>query len=367
MYEQNNMNRSKELSRDEVASLQLELDEVRAEVVADLGSRDARYIRRVVRLQRYAALAGRIALFFGFNPITWPLGVLLLGVAKIIENMEIAHNVMHGQYDWMNDPKLNTKNYEWDNVCTSANWRHTHNYKHHTYTNILGKDDDIGYDVIRITPEQRWSPATFFQPLYAVALGVLFQWGVAIQNLRLGRYFGKGRKPLSELSKRGGPAGRKIVFQLFKDYLLFPILSGPNFLGTLAGNMAANVIRNLWTWAIIFCGHFPSGARIYTQAETANETRGDWYVRQINGSANLSGSSWFYFMSGHLSHQIEHHLFPDIPAHRYPEIALKVEAICHRYGQHYNCAPFVRQFATVWGKMLRYSLPGRHSYLSTPS
>ncbi len=361
------MNTSRTLNRDEVAALQAELDQVRAEVVADLGDKDARYIRRVIRVQRYSALAGRIALFFGFNPITWPLGVFMLSVAKILENMEIGHNVMHGQYDWMHDPKLNSQTYEWDNVGTSDDWRHTHNYKHHTYTNILGKDEDLGYDVIRITPEQRWTPATLFQPLYALTLGTLFQWGVAIQNLRLGRYFGKRRKPLSELSERGAPAGRKMLRQLFKDYLFFPLLSGPNFLGTLAGNLVANVVRNLWTWAIIFCGHFPAGARVYTQQETANETRGDWYLRQLNGSANFSGATWFHIMSGHLSHQIEHHMFPDIPAHRYREMAPKVQDICERYGQQYNTASFPHQFATVWGKILRYSLPGPEPRLPQPA
>ena len=58
------------------------------------------------------------------------------------------------------------------------------------------------------------------------------------------------------------------------------------------------------------------------------ESRGHWYMRQIRGSSNLKGSEALHILSGHLSHQIEHHLFPDIPARRYRQMAPKVEAVC---------------------------------------
>ena len=76
----------------------------------------------------------------------WVLGVALLGLGKILENMELGHNVMHGQYDWMNDPELRGTRYEWDIAGPSDFWRHTHNHIHHSYTNVLGKDDDVGGD-----------------------------------------------------------------------------------------------------------------------------------------------------------------------------------------------------------------------------
>ena len=82
---------------------------------------------------------------------------------------------------------------------------------------------------------------------------------------------------------------------------------------------------------IIFCGHFPDGVEEFSEAEVENETRGGWYLRQMLGSANLTGGKLFHILSGNLSHQIEHHLFPDIPAHRYAEIAVEVREICERY------------------------------------
>ena len=84
-----------------------------------------------------------------------------LSLSKILDNMEIGHNVMHGQYDWMRDPALNSKMFEWDTACPGDQWRHSHNYMHHTYTNILGKDRDIGYGVLRMDESQKWNPTTW--------------------------------------------------------------------------------------------------------------------------------------------------------------------------------------------------------------
>ena len=142
---------------------------------------------------------------------------------------------------------------------------------------------------------------------------------------------------------------------MLKDYVVFPALVGPGAPFVLAGNLT----RNLWSFMIIFCGHFPAGVEEFSEEEVENETRGGWYLRQMLGSANLTGSRLFHLLSGNLSHQIEHHLFPDIPAHRYAEIATEVRAICERYGLPYNTGPLHKQFGSVVKKICRLALPGR--------
>jgi linoleoyl-CoA desaturase len=117
------------------------------------------------------------------------------------------------------------------------------------------------------------------------------------------------------------------------------------------------VVRNVWAYSIIFCGHFPSGVQSFSEDETAEETRGEWYVRQLLGSANISGSPLFHIMSGNLSHQIEHHLFPDLPAHRYPELAPRVRELCEQYGLPYNSRGLTAQVASVWKKIFTFALP----------
>ena len=87
------------------------------------------------------------------------------------------------------------------------------------------------------------------------------------------------------------------------------------------------------------CGHFPEGVETFERKSIPdNETRGEWYLRQMLGSANISGSKAMHLMSGNLSHQIEHHLFPDLPSNRYAEIAPKVQALFEKYDLNYHPA-----------------------------
>ncbi|MEQ6900088.1 acyl-CoA desaturase [Nocardioides sp. YIM 152588] len=331
-----------------------ELDAIRRRILADLGEEDAAYIRGVVRAQRRFEVAGR-ALFY--LPPAWPLAVASLSISKILDNMEIGHNVLHGQYDWMGDPGLNSRMFDWDNVCPGEQWKYSHNYIHHTFTNIVGKDRDVGYGILRMDPAQKWHPYYLGNPVYALALMLLFEWGVALHDLEVENIVA-GRRSLADNKPLYPGLLRKIRRQAVKDYLLFPALTGPLAPLTLAGNATANLVRNVWAFNIIFCGHFPAGVASFSVEETEEETRGQWYLRQLLGSANISGGPLLHLMSGNLSHQIEHHLFPDLPARRYPEVAAEVREICERYGLAYNTGPLHRQLLSVAKKICRYALPG---------
>ncbi|RJO77586.1 acyl-CoA desaturase [Nocardia panacis] len=346
------------LSAEDVEELGRALDDLRERVLADLGARDREYIYSIIKAQRGFEIAGRGLLYLGLFPPFWLAGVAALSVSKILDNMEIGHNVMHGQYDWMRERGLNSRVFEWDNVCPSDQWRHSHNYMHHTYTNIHGRDRDIGYGILRIDENQKWHPYYLGNPIYAVALMLLFEWGVMLHDLEVDNIL-QGKRDWSEVKGLLKGQWRKAGRQVLKDYLVFPLLSGPLFVSTLAGNAAANLVRNIWAYSIIFCGHFPAGVQTFTEAETAEETRGEWYVRQMLGSANISGSKLFHIMSGNLSHQIEHHLFPDLPANRYPELAPLVRGLCEKYGLPYNTGPLRKQIGSVWGKIFRLALPPR--------
>jgi NADPH-dependent stearoyl-CoA 9-desaturase len=344
------------LSEVEVDALGRELDAIRTRVVADLGERDARYIHAVVAAQARAELSGRALLFLPWLPPLWLGGVGLLSLAKILDNMEIGHNVMHGQYDFLHEPALDGRTYEWDTACPADQWRHSHNYVHHAHTNVIGQDRDIGYALLRVTEEQPWHPGHLAQPVAALLLALLFQWGVALHDLEVDRV-ARGEKPLAEAGAQAVGVWRKARRQLLKDYLLFPALSGPFFLTTLVGNALANLTRNVWAFTVIFCGHFPEGAATFSADATQDDTRGRWYLRQLLGSANFEGGPLLRLLSGNLNHQIEHHLFPDLPAHRYAEIAVEVRTICARYGLPYNTGSLAAQFGSVVTKILRYALP----------
>ena len=336
-----------------------ELDAIRDELMADRGERDAAYIRKVVKVQRGLEGAGRAALLVSLFPPAWLAGTTALSVAKVLENMEIGHNVMHGQWDWMRDPEIHSATWEWDNVSSAAGWKKSHNYEHHTYTNIVGKDRDLGYTLLRLDPDQPWKPFHLAQPLYNIVLAVGFQWGVALYDLELDEAR-KGRKPWSRVVSDVGRLGRKAARQIAKDYVAWPLLAGPSALPALLGNLTANVTRNVWTHAVIFCGHFPDGAETFDfdESELDEESRGAWYVRQLLGSCNIDGPPVMHLMTGNLSYQIEHHLFPDLPSNRYAEVAPRVRELCERYGLPYVSGPLPTQYAQVLRKILRMSLPG---------
>ena len=354
------------LSPESVEIIGRELDALRDRVVADLGTADRDHILRVLRMQRRLEVTGRALLFAGFLPPAWIAGVAALSASKILDNMEIGHNVMHGQYDWMRDDMVHSSTFEWDNVCPSDQWRHSHNYLHHTHTNILDLDRDIGYGILRMEYEQPWNPIRLANPAIAFVLMAGFQWGVMLHDLEYENVL-RGRRRWSDVKGLLRGWFRKAGRQVTKDYVVHPLLTGPLFPLTFAGNLTANLVRNVWSFSVIFCGHFPSGAQVFTREECENETRGEWYVRQMLGSANISGGPLMHLASGNLSYQIEHHLFPDLPSSRYPEIADEVRALCEANGLPYTTGPLWKQVLSVWGKMFRLALPLPPARSDTPT
>jgi len=344
------------LTSEQADAFGAELDAIKERVMADLGQRDADYIRGVIKAQRALEVGGRALLMAGILPPAWLAGTAMLGISKILDNMEIGHNIMHGQYDWMRDPSIRGQEFEWDTACPADQWRHSHNYMHHTHTNIVGMDRDIGYGILRMSEDQKWKPYFLGNPVYAFLLMVLFQYGVALHELETER-IRSGEIRLRDKRDVLKAIWKKTRRQTLKDYVAFPLLAGPFAPFVFTGNLTANLMRNVWSYMIIFCGHFPDGTQEFTVEETKDESRGQWYFRQVLGSANLTGGKIFHLLSGNLSHQIEHHLFPDMPARRYSDVAPEVQEICERYGIPYNHGPLLQQFGTVVRKIVKLTLP----------
>jgi linoleoyl-CoA desaturase len=357
------------LTAEDIEEIGRELDAIRQSVMESRGAADAAYIRRVIKTQRYLELGSRAVLLASFFPPAWVVGTAGLSVAKILDNMEIGHNILHGQWDWMRDPKIHSTVWEWDSASTAESWKHSHNELHHTYTNIIGKDNDLGYGIMRVDEDQRWVPSNLLQPLYNFVNMLIFEYGIAAYDLELGRNMRLPKEKRSpDFKDNVGKTLRKIRKQALKDYVVHPLLSGPSFLTTIAANLTANVVRNVWSHSVIMCGHFPEGVETYEKAAIdPDETRGEWYLRQMLGSANISGSKLMHIMTGNLSHQIEHHLWPDLPSNRYAEVAPKVQALFEKYGLRYHSAPLPKQVYSAWHKVVRLSFPNNWLATTKPS
>ncbi|MES2720998.1 MAG: acyl-CoA desaturase [Pseudomonadota bacterium] len=372
-----------------------EMDAIREDTLDALGEKDRHYILRVIKLHRSMDFLSRMIIFAGlfFHPLwqhAWAgqtvmltlfgIGTLMLGMAKILENMELGHNILHAQWDWMKDPSIHSSTWEWDNTCPSDTWMKSHNIVHHTWTNVVGKDLDVGYGVLRVTPLQKWHPAYLLQMVYVFAIMLLFEWAVAVHDDHIDELM-RGKRTFRQTASVFANIGRKMWRQARKDYLAWPLVGllvaipinlagslpvlGPTpdilpqvFLYVLLANIVANLIRNIWTFVIIFCGHFPEGSYNFTEAQVEDETRARWYIRQLLGSCNIKGGKTFDLFAGNLSYQIEHHLFPDLPSSRYPEISRRVQAQCARYGLPYNKGSLTRQFGTTLIRLTRMSFPG---------
>jgi linoleoyl-CoA desaturase len=348
------------LTAEDIETLGRELDAIREEVVRSRGERDAAYIRKVIGVQRKLELGSRAVLLVSLFPPAWIAGTIGLSIAKILENMEIGHNVLHGQWDWMRDPKIHSTTWEWDHASPAELWKRSHNELHHRYTNVVGRDNDLGYGIMRVDEDQPWHPAYLAQPLYNLLNALVFEYGIAAYDIELGTYLDgspKKAEDKADFRRKAKLTLRKIRKQATKDYVVHPLLSGPSVLHTLAANAVANLVRNLWSHSVIMCGHFPNGVETFSKTSIEGETRGEWYLRQMLGSANISGSRLMHVMTGNLSFQIEHHLFPDLPSNRYAEIAPKVRELFERYGLTYTSGPLVKQVASAWAKVFRLSLP----------
>ena len=356
------------LTAEGIENIAKEFDAIRAEFIEKRGDHDAKYIRKVIDTQRKLELGSRAVLLFSLFPPAFIAGTVGLSVAKILENMEIGHNILHGQWDWMRDPKIHSTTWEWDNAATSEGWKKSHNEEHHTYTNIVGMDNDLGWGLVRVDEQQEWNPRCLIQPALNFVNMMIFQYGIAAYDLKLGDNLRLPKEERPEWFTRGLKGTlKKIRKQATKDYIVHPLLSGPSFLSTLAANGIANLARNVWSHSVIMCGHFPEGVATFELDELPeDETRGDWYVRQMIGSANISGSQAIHIMSGNLSHQIEHHIWPDLPSNRYAEVAPRVRAIFEKYGLRYHTAPMPAQVYSAWHKTVRLSFPNGWWETTTP-
>ncbi|WP_280435714.1 fatty acid desaturase family protein [Nocardia carnea] len=347
------------LTENEIETFGRELDRIRGSIERSVGEKDAAYIHRAIRIHRgLEATARLLILFSGRRHLPRAAGAVVLAVAKTIEMMELGHNISHGQWDWMNDPEIHSTSWEWDFAGPSSQWKQSHNHVHHTYTNVYGMDDDLSFVVLRMTRDEPWRPVHLLQPVSSIGIALLFEWAIAIHDWALVRR----RQGISRGRLRSEPdaeLARKLIRQVGKDFLLFPALAPRTFKYSVAANAAALLLRNLWSYIVIMCGHFPDGAEKFTTAHFENETRAEWYLRQLLGSANFTAGPRLAFLTGNLCYQIEHHLFPDLPSNRYPEIAVRVRALCDEYDLPYTSGSLAAQFFQTARTVCKLSLPDR--------
>lgn len=334
-----------------VAAFARELEALRREVELQLGEADAQHIRRIGKLSDRLEILGRSLIHISFEPVSFSLGTAALWAHKTLELMEIGHMALHGCYDGLSDAeRFQSEAFRWKAPIDETSWKTGHNVRHHQFTNIAGKDPDLDFGALRLSPRIAWKPAHKLQPItnYFTWLGFATAINLHVTGMLdlLGQNEPAPRVPRRFLKKWLRYYGR--------EYVLFPMLAGPFFLKVMLANALSELGRDVYAAAIIYCGHV--GADDYP-ADYAPATRAHWYVMQVQAARDVRVPTWVSILCGGLDLQIEHHLFPRLPPNRLREIAPRVRELCERFGVHHRSASWPEALRDVARELARLRSP----------
>jgi fatty acid desaturase len=321
-----------------------ELDALGRATHAKMGPEDIAYLERVDRTARWLTHAGRALIHFGFDPLTLGAGILAVAAGKQLNMIEICHAVLHGTYDDFDHPRLHSSRVRLDAPLTERGWHDTHK-RHHPQCNVVGKDPDARFGVLRqnrLVP-YRWHHRLQLLPLAANWIGLAGQLnlmvsGVADYHMRApdDSYVlrDRSRRAIRAAHKR---ALAKAIPYYLKEFVLLPGLAGPFFPKVLLANLSAEILRNIYTAATVYSGHISEDTAVFPK-ETRPTSKGEWYWMQAVATTNFEVPRALSQLSGGLDQHIEHHFFPTLPPERIRQIAPEVRAICAKYGVPYKSA-----------------------------
>jgi linoleoyl-CoA desaturase len=344
-----------------------ELNTLHEEIIQRMGEEDVRYIRRLRKASRAAEGLGRFLIHFSLDPLTWSSGILALWFHKQLEATEIGHNALHGAWDRFPEAApFHSENFKWDTPIEESSWKHGHNELHHFYTNILGMDPDLNFGPLRISEKTPWAPHHLFQTGLFFVSAFYFTWVVNLHMTGLtdlshpesaqGYANALPDRSLKSITKAALQSAKKMVPYSLYNFVFWPALAGPFWCKVLAGNLLADCLRDIYSCATIYAGHFGEDLAYYEKSSRP-KGRGEWYKAQIEAAHDLEVSKFFSLLCGALDCQIEHHLFPKLPPNRLREIAPRVQKICIRYGVHYQKATWGQTLKQAITKIAKMSLP----------
>lgn len=358
---------SLEWTTDRYQAFGVELDAVHADVKAKLGPEDVAYVEKVRKISRLSEVMGRALIHFSVDPATWFAGVLALWGHHQLEAIEIGHSALHGAWDGLEEAKeFHSSRFRWDTPVEEEAWKKEHNILHHQYTNVVGRDPDLNYGPLRVTEGTTWIPYHLIQLSQFFWTAPVFMWMIAVHATGLTDLAHPSKdatyapvlpdkSPHTILSALYATAKKAVPYSL-REFVFWPALAGPFWWKVLGGNVLADVIRNVYSCATIYAGHFGDDLE-YRDSDFRPRGRGPWYRMQIEAAHDYAVPSLVSVLCGALDHQIEHHLFPKLPPNRLREIAPKVEAICKRYGVRYTRDTWGANLVAALKKLGRMSLP----------
>lgn len=345
------------LSAERVAAFGRELEALRRDIELELGEADVEHIRRIGKLSERLEVIGRSLIMFSLDPLSFSAGTAALWAHKTLELMEIGHMALHGAYDGLPEcARFQSEDFRWKAPIDENSWKTGHNVRHHQYTNIAGRDPDLDFGALRLSPRIDWKPLHALQPFsnYFSWLGFTTAINLHVTGM-LELYLDQGSYALQNQPKGHARAAKRTFLKKWlryyaREYGMFPALAGPFFPKVLFGNALSELARDVYAAAIIYCGHV--GADDYPQ-DFEPPTRAHWYVMQVQAARDVAVPEWVSILCGGLDLQIEHHLFPRLPPNRLREIAPRVREICAKYGVNHRTESWPKALRSVVSELAR--------------
>ena len=343
------------------------IDTIRKRVEKQIGDEDVRYIKKVRRFSRAMGVTGRVLIHVSPEPVTFFLGVGALWLNKQLEATEVGHTTLHGVFDGLpGAEQFQSETFAWDTPIEESSWRYGHNVRHHQYTNIAGKDGDIHFGPVRLTPHTPHRAIHYIQVPWMVLEASQFLFGMNLHFAGvIDATVGNGRpEQLDFLPDRSKASVRgawkkslgKLIPYYAKEYGVFPALAGPFFWKVALGNWLASTMRDYYTAATIYCGHVGEEVADFTEGTRAHG-RGEWYKMQVEAANNFDVPLPLSILCGTLDRQIEHHLFPRFPTNRLREISPEIRRVCEEHGVAYRSEGWVPTLGKVFRRLWNLSFP----------
>jgi len=267
-----------------------------------------------------------------------PVVTALLFALTIMRSTFVAHDLIHGQY-FSTRTKNKTISYLFANGIMGISrswWENKHNFLHHTYTNIIGKDMDIDAAGGAFTG-QHFYPKWFhkyqhilFWPLLTLLYFVF--WVQSVMYVTEKKYWGE----LSILALNA----------LIPTYVIYML----GWIG-VATVIGMYMVWAAWFGAVIITNHL--GLEMFPEEQYKEFT---WLELQNRTSRNVRGGWFIHWFYGGLNTQVEHHLYPKAARFYLLKAAKITEAFCLKHDITYITATPWETYKEIY-YFLKYNRP----------
>jgi linoleoyl-CoA desaturase len=265
---------------------------------------------------------------------------ILLGMTMAFVGFNVCHDALHGAYS--SNKRVN-KSLGFIFNFIGANpyiWNLTHNIVHHSYTNIVGHDEDIEIapGLIRVCETDKLNKLQRYQHIYAFFLYGLttLSWFFRKDYLK----FFKKDIGDSHINKHPRIEYFNLFFYKIVYYCIFIVIPllvmNITWWQFLIGFVAMNFAEGTVLGLVFQLAHVVEDTEIRHPNEENNIDEA-WAIHQMRTTANFASKNKLAsFLCGGLNLQVEHHLFPKICHVHYRKISDIVKKTAVEFDLPYN-------------------------------